>query len=84
MAAEPQSGRSRVPRPSAEAAEEALAAARTQIGPDLSVELVTHDARSVSSGLLEVARDPKATLVALGSSSAVPAVMAAAIRLPPG
>src|SRR4051794_468731 len=39
------------------AAEEALAVARTQIGPDLPVELVTHSARSVSSGLLEVARD---------------------------
>ena len=38
------------------AAEEALAVARTQIGPDLSVELVIHHARSVSSGLLEVAR----------------------------
>ncbi|MFL6095172.1 MAG: hypothetical protein ACJ71Y_06950, partial [Blastococcus sp.] len=32
-----------------QAAEEALAVARTQIGPDLSVELVIHDARSVSS-----------------------------------
>jgi nucleotide-binding universal stress UspA family protein len=52
------------------AAEEALALARTQIGPDLSVELVTHSARSVSSGLLDVARDRNATLVALGSSSA--------------
>jgi nucleotide-binding universal stress UspA family protein len=52
------------------AAEEALAVARTQIGPDLSVELVTHSARSVSSGLLEVARDRAATVVALGSSSA--------------
>lgn len=51
------------------AAEEALAVARTQIGPDLSVELVTHHARSVSSGLLEVARERNATLVALGSSS---------------
>src|SRR3954447_7612010 len=52
------------------AAEAALAVARTQIGPDLSVELVTHSARSVSSGLIEVARDRAATVVALGSSSA--------------
>jgi nucleotide-binding universal stress UspA family protein len=52
------------------AAQEALALARTQIGPDLSVELVSHSARSVSSGLLEVARDRHATVVALGSSSA--------------
>jgi nucleotide-binding universal stress UspA family protein len=51
------------------AAQEALAAARTRIGPDLSVELVAHSARSVSSGLLEVARDRRATVVALGSSS---------------
>ena len=51
------------------AAEEALAVARTQIGPDLSVDLVIHHARSVSSGLLEVARQHDATLVALGASS---------------
>jgi nucleotide-binding universal stress UspA family protein len=49
------------------AAQEALAAARTQIGPDLSVELVTHQARSISSGLIDVARDRQATGVALGS-----------------
>jgi nucleotide-binding universal stress UspA family protein len=52
-----------------QAAREALAVARSQIGPDLPVELVTHHARSVSSGLLEVARQRNATLVALGSSS---------------
>jgi nucleotide-binding universal stress UspA family protein len=51
-------------------AQEALAGARALIGPDLSVELVTHSARSVSSGLLDVARDRRATVVALGSSSA--------------
>ena len=51
------------------AAKEALAVARSQIGSDLSVELVTHHAGSVSSGLLEVARQRSATLVALGSSS---------------
>ena len=51
------------------AAREALAAARTRIGSDLSVELVTHSARSVSSGLLEVARERRATVVALGSAS---------------
>ena len=51
------------------AAEEALAVARTQIGADLSVELVIHHARSVSSGLLEVARRHNATLVALGAAS---------------
>jgi len=53
-----------------QAAEEALAGAGARIGPDLSVELVTHHARSVSSGLLDVARDRGATLVALGSSAA--------------
>src|SRR3954447_3711237 len=52
------------------AAAEALAAARTRIGSDLSVELVTHTARSVSSGLLDMARERRATVVALGSSSA--------------
>jgi nucleotide-binding universal stress UspA family protein len=52
------------------AAGEALAAAGARIGPDLSVELVTHHARSVSSGLLDIARDRSATLVALGSSAA--------------
>jgi nucleotide-binding universal stress UspA family protein len=52
------------------AAREALDRARARIGPDLSVELVAHSARSVSSGLLEVARDRRATVVALGSSSA--------------
>jgi nucleotide-binding universal stress UspA family protein len=51
------------------AAQEALARARTQIGPDLSVELVSRSARSVSSGLVDVARDRRATVVALGSSS---------------
>src|SRR5215217_1911824 len=50
-------------------AQEALAAARAWIGPDLSVELVTHSARSVSSGLLDVARERCATVVALGSPS---------------
>src|SRR3954462_13217355 len=51
------------------AAQEALTAARARIGADLPVELVTHSARSVSSGLLEVARERRATVVALGSSS---------------
>src|SRR3954447_19555576 len=51
------------------AAEEALAAARTQIGADLSVELVTHSARSAPAGLLGVARERRATVVALGSPS---------------
>ena len=50
-------------------AREALAAAAARIGPDLSVELVSHPARSVSSGLLDVARDRRATVVALGSSA---------------
>ena len=51
------------------AAEEALAAARSQIGPDLTVELVSHQARSISTGLLEIARERNAVLVALGSSA---------------
>jgi nucleotide-binding universal stress UspA family protein len=50
-------------------AQEALARARTRIGSDLSVELVTHSAGSVSSGLLDVARERRATVVALGSPS---------------
>src|SRR3954452_17206242 len=40
-----------------QAAADALAVARAQIGPDLSVELVTHHARSIATGLLEVARE---------------------------
>jgi nucleotide-binding universal stress UspA family protein len=51
-------------------AQEALARAAARIGPDLQVELLTHPARSVSSGLLDVARDRRATVVALGSSAA--------------
>src|SRR3954454_12042469 len=51
------------------AAQEALTAAGARIGADLPVELVTHSARSVSSGLLEVARERRATVVALGSPS---------------
>src|SRR4051794_5804968 len=51
------------------AAQEALTDARARIGADLPVELVTHSARSVSSGLLEVARERRATVVALGSPS---------------
>jgi len=53
-------------------AQEALAAARAWIGPDLSVDLVTHSARSVSSGLLDVARERRAAVVALGSPSTGP------------
>lgn len=53
-----------------QAAGEALADAATRIGSDLSVELVSHHAGSVSSGLLEVARERRASLVALGSSAA--------------
>lgn len=49
------------------AAAEALAVARSHIGPDLSVETIVHRARSVSSGLLDVARQRDATMVALGS-----------------
>lgn len=50
------------------AAEEALARARTQVGDDLASEFVVHPARSVSSGLSEMALRHSATLVALGSS----------------
>ncbi len=50
------------------AAESALARARTQVGSDLAAEFVVHHARSVSSGLSEVADRHGATLVALGSS----------------
>jgi len=51
------------------AAEAALAEARTQMGDDLTVKLVTHHATSVSLGLLEVAQQHDATLVAIGSSA---------------
>jgi nucleotide-binding universal stress UspA family protein len=54
------------------AAEEALSRARTQVGPDLSVDFVLHRARSVSSGILEVAQEHQASLVALGSSATGP------------
>lgn len=50
------------------AAEQALAEARTQVGRDLAAEFLVHHARSVSSGLSEVAHQHSATLVALGSS----------------
>ncbi|MET1007192.1 MAG: universal stress protein [Propionibacteriaceae bacterium] len=52
------------------AAREALLEAASFVGPDLKVEYVVRDARSVSSGILDVARECNATLVALGSSSA--------------
>src|SRR3954454_12414088 len=48
-------------------AQEALAAARAGIGSDLSVELVTHSARSVSSRLLHVARGADAHRLGAGA-----------------
>jgi nucleotide-binding universal stress UspA family protein len=50
-------------------AEQALVRARTRVGSDLTVDCTIHRARSVSSGLLEVAHERNATLVALGSSA---------------
>ncbi len=52
-----------------QAAQDVLAAARSQIGADLSVEVVLRHAGSIASGLLEIARERNATLVALGSAS---------------
>lgn len=51
------------------AAEQALARARTQLGTDLADDYVVHRARSVSSGLLEVALEHAAGLVVLGSAT---------------
>lgn len=51
------------------AAHEALAQARLHLGTEPGDEFVVHRARSVSSGLLEIAAERKATLVVLGSSS---------------
>jgi nucleotide-binding universal stress UspA family protein len=52
------------------AARQALIEAQSQLGEDLSVRGVLRQARSVSSGLLEVAREHEARVVALGSSAA--------------
>ncbi len=51
------------------AAESALAYARTQVGADLRVDYRLHTARSVSSGLQELAQQTGATSVVLGSSA---------------
>ncbi|HEY5822002.1 MAG TPA: universal stress protein [Propionibacteriaceae bacterium] len=52
-----------------EAAERALDQARAQLGPDLHAEYVLHRARSVSSGLVEVAERSGGTQIVLGSAS---------------
>lgn len=52
------------------AADQALDQARTQLGPDLEATYLVHRARSVSSGLIEVAARSAATQVVLGSSTA--------------
>lgn len=51
------------------AGQQALAQARTVLGHDLSAEFLLHRARSVSSGLLEVADRTCASWVVLGSAS---------------
>ncbi len=51
------------------AADQALDQARTQLGSDLDATYLVHRARSVSSGLIEVAARSAATQVVLGSSS---------------
>jgi nucleotide-binding universal stress UspA family protein len=52
----------------ASAAEKALAEAQAQVGNDLAPEYVLRRARSVSSGLLEVAQENDTSYVVLGSS----------------
>jgi len=52
-----------------EAAQRALAGAAALAGPDLAVRCRLHRARSVSSGLLEVAQEESASSVVLGSAS---------------
>lgn len=51
-------------------AADVLAAARSRLAPDLTVEYVVRHDRSVPSGLLAVAHDSGATQVVLGSSAA--------------
>ena len=51
-------------------ADQSLARARTQLGGELAADFVVRHARSVSSGLLELAGEQGVTLVVLGSSSA--------------
>jgi nucleotide-binding universal stress UspA family protein len=51
------------------AAESVLAYARTQVGADLTVDYRLHTARSVSSGLQELAHQTGATSIVLGSSA---------------
>lgn len=53
-----------------QAAEQALARARDRLDGGIETDVVVHRARSVSSGLLELAARPGVTLVVLGSSSA--------------
>lgn len=50
-------------------AEQTHARARAELGNELNLDCVLHRARSVSSGVVEVARERGASLVALGSSS---------------
>ena len=54
------------------AAQASLDRARTDLGPEPAADFVVHRARSVSSGLLEVAQEYGATRVALGSSTTGP------------
>jgi nucleotide-binding universal stress UspA family protein len=51
-------------------ADDALAAARANLPPDVSAEFVRHRARSAPTGILEVADEHQAALIVLGSSSA--------------
>src|SRR5688500_17785873 len=53
----------------ASAAEKALAEAQAQVGDDLAADYVLRRARSVASGLLDVAEENDASYVVLGSSS---------------
>src|SRR4051794_39897950 len=51
-------------------AEQALTLARSRLGDELVADFVVHHARSVSSGLLELAAQRQVSLVVLGSSAA--------------
>ncbi|MFT3873338.1 MAG: universal stress protein [Nocardioides sp.] len=53
-----------------EAAEDSLSQARADLAPDIQAEFITHRTRSASAGLLEVAEERQASMIAVGSSTA--------------
>ena len=66
----PYPGEAEYLRHAEQTAEQAMARARAQLGSELAADFVVHHARSVSSGLLELAGQRAVSLVVLGSSSA--------------